>query len=99
MNINKSQQNWQDGIGHKLREHRKALHLSLNDLSRLSGVAVPALSHIENGNRDVKLSTLVRLSDALRIDLSNLFSANTGDPSVTPQPQSKPTGGYDLGDD
>ncbi len=99
MNINNTQQQWQDNIGHKLRKHRKSLHLSLSDLSRLSGVAVPALSHIENGNRDVKLSTLVRLSDALRIDLSNLFSTNTGDPSVTQQPQTKPTGGYDLGDE
>ncbi len=99
MNTNKSQQNWQDGIGHKLREHRKALHLSLNDLSRLSGVAVPALSHIENGNRDVKLSTLVRLSEALRIDLSALFSANIEAPSTTPQPPTNTTSGYDLGDD
>lgn len=99
MNINNTQQEWQDNIGHKLRKHRKSHHLSLSDLSRLSGVAVPALSHIENGNRDVKLSTLVRLSDALRIELSDLFSANTGDPSVTPQPPTESTGGYDLGDD
>ena len=97
MNTSHTQQEWQNSIGHKLRKHRKSHHLSLSDLSRLSGVAVPALSHIENGNRDVKLSTLVRLSDALRIDLTTLFSANIE--ATTPQPQTKPTGGYDLGDD
>jgi transcriptional regulator with XRE-family HTH domain len=94
-----TQQEWQNNIGQKLRKHRKALHLSLTDLSRLSGVAVPALSHIENGNRDVKLSTLVRLSEALRIDLSVLFSTNIKTPSIVPKPQIKPIGGYDLGDD
>lgn len=99
MNTSNTQQEWQDNIGHKLRERRKALHLSLSDLSRLSGVAVPALSHIENGNRDVKLSTLIRLSDALRFDLSELFSANTEEPSVTQQRPTESTGGYDLGDD
>jgi transcriptional regulator with XRE-family HTH domain len=97
MNTSHTQQEWQNSIGHKLRKHRKALHLSLTDLSRLSGVAVPALSHIENGNRDVKLSTLVRLSDALRIDLSALFSTNIE--ATTPQPPTNITGGYDLGGD
>ncbi len=89
------QQKWQNNIGHKLRTYRKAQHLSLTDLSRLSGVAVPALSHIENGNRDVKLSTLVRLSEALRIKLPDLFNAISEDP----QPAHNHIAGYDLGDD
>ncbi len=99
MNTSHTQQEWQNNIGQKLRKHRKALHLSLTDLSRLSGVAVPALSHIENGNRDVKLSTLVRLSDALRIDPSKLFSTDNENLTTIPKSQTKPTGGYDLGDD
>jgi len=93
--VAESIQQWQNNIGHLLREQRKAQHLSLSDLSRLSGVAVPALSHIENGNRDVKLSTLVRLSEALRIKLPDLFSTTSEDP----QPVRHHIGGYDLGDD
>lgn len=94
MNTSNTQQEWQGNIGHKLRKHRKTLLLSLNDLSRLSGVAVPALSHIENGNRDVKLSTLVRLTEALRINLSDLFSTSSEASPITPQHS-----GYDLGED
>ena len=88
---------WAQKIGDRLRERRKHLGLSLEDLSRLSGSTVPTLSNIERGKRDVKLSTLVSLTAALRIDLSALFVKNrtTG---TQPEPNSG-TIGYDLEDD
>ena len=64
-----TQDDLQRAIGRKVRQHRKAVGLNLNDLSRLSGIAVPALSLIETGRRDVKLSTLVRLANSLRISI------------------------------
>lgn len=88
---------WAAKIGDRLRERRKSLGLSLEDLSRLSGSTVPTLSNIERGKRDVKLSTLVSLAGALRVDLSELFVAN----EVKDQGAEPPSGpiGYDLDDD
>ena len=88
---------WTQRIGRRLRATRKGQGLSLEDLSRLSGSTVPTLSHIERGTRDVKLSTLVSLASALRVDLANLFAAET-DTSKPQQPDAK-TVGYDLDDD
>ena len=88
---------WAKKIGGNLRERRKFLGLSLEDLSRLSGSTVPTLSNIERGKRDVKLSSLVSLSAALRIDLSTLFVKNeTTDAEHELQSRSV---GYDLDDD
>ena len=89
---------WAEKIGVNIRSRRKHLGLSLEDLSRLSGSTVPTLSNIERGTRDVKLSTLVSLSLALRIELPSLFQAAALSPakraSLDPG-----QGGYDLEDD
>lgn len=88
---------WAKQIGAALRTRRKGLGLSLEDLSRLSGSTVPTLSHIERGTRDVKLSTLVSLAAALRIDLSSLFINGE---ATEAKKQSLPGHvGYDLDDD
>lgn len=88
---------WAEKIGGRLRERRKSLGLSLGDLSRLSGSTVPTLSNIERGKRDVKLSTLVSLTSALRLDLPSLFGGGTNT-GVNPS-SNKGTGGYRLDDD
>lgn len=85
---------WAAKIGGKLRARRQHLGLSLEDLSRLSGSTVPTLSHIERGTRDVKLSTLVSLATALRVDLPELFD-DRKDQAIEPGPELGPTG-YDL---
>lgn len=72
---------WAVRIGRRIRARRKSAGLNLEQLSLLSGAAVPTLSIIERGKRDVKLSTLVSLADALRIELPDLFTVNgTEDP-------------------
>lgn len=72
---------WSVRIGRRIRAQRKSAGLSLEQLSLLSGAAVPTLSIVERGKRDVKLSTLVSLADALRIDLADLFTVDgTEDP-------------------
>lgn len=89
-----TQDNLQRAIGGKVRQHRKALGLNLNDLSRLSGIAVPALSLIETGHRDVKLSTLVRLANSLRISIADLMLTDRDTKTLTDGDQQPP--GYDL---
>lgn len=86
-------QEWAERIGKRLRNLRKTRGLTLGDLSRLSGATVPTLSHLERGTRDVKLSTLVGLANALRVDLPSLLTVE----GQSAEPSSKPdVDGYDL---
>lgn len=62
-------------LGQALRTLRQSKGLNLEDLSRLSGVGIATLSHLENGNRDPKLSTISRILKALRSDLRHLLFA------------------------
>lgn len=89
--------NWSIVIGNRIRKRRKDLGLSLEELSMLSGSTVPTLSIIERGKRDVKLSTLIALAAALRIELPILFAGEDGSKkNAVPSSTSE---GYDLGDD
>lgn len=81
--------------GKRIRETRGAQSLSLEQLARLTGISAPALSLIETGKRDPRLTTLKRIADALRqpltafiADASNLTELNASEPSK----------GYDLGE-
>ena len=88
-------QSIQGDLGHRLRSLWRAQALTLADLSHLSGMAVPALSLIENGKRDVKLSSLVSLSKALRVSVADLFKSPEG-VAVDTIPTAH---AYDLGGD
>lgn len=79
-------------LGSSLRRLRLDRGLNLEELSRLSGVGISTLSHVENGNRDPKLSTISRLLKALRADLNDLLGS-------APVPLERDFGGvvgYDL---
>jgi len=56
--------------GKRIRETRGAQGLSLEQLARLTGISAPALSLIETGKRDPRLTTLKRIADALRQPLA-----------------------------
>lgn len=81
--------------GYRIREDRAAQGLSLEQLARLTGISAPALSLIETGKRDPRLTTLKRIADALRVPLATLIAdgSDAAEPSAPP-----PSGGYDLGD-
>ena len=81
--------------GHRIRETRAAQGLSLEQLARLTGISAPALSIIETGKRDPRLTTLARIADALRVPLATLIAnrPGTAEPSASPS-----SGGYDLGE-
>ena len=60
-------------IGGRLRAHRKSQGLRLADLSLVSGLTEASISNIERGKRDVKLSRLLALANALRVAPAHLF--------------------------
>lgn len=58
----------------KLWYYRNKRHMTLQELSRLSGLSVSALNKIENGNtQDILLSNAIVLSRILDVDLCELF--------------------------
>jgi len=101
-------------VGGRLRAARKRERLSLEDLSRLSGIGIATLSHVENGSRDIRLSTLARILDALDMDIADLSASPSrtapgGRDDRSAEARAKPAapgddirsndrGGYDLGD-
>lgn len=58
-----------DTIGRIVRAHREAAGLSRQALSELAGVGTTALYDVEHGKETVQLRTLLRLLEALNIDL------------------------------
>ncbi len=63
-------------VGSQLRKRRERLRLTLADVSRRSGVTVAQLSRIENGLVDPRLSTVVRILDALGASLEDIAVAS-----------------------
>lgn len=81
--------------GRRIREARAGQGLSLEQLARLTGISAPALSLIETGKRDPRLTTLKRIADALRAPLATLVG---GDASIAQRGSTSSPEGYDLGD-
>ena len=61
-------------VGQRIRARRGTEGLTLDQLARLSGISGPALSLIETGKRDVRLTTLARIAAALRLPLEVLLA-------------------------
>lgn len=82
-------------IGKRIRDNRLSAGLNLHELARLSGISAPALSLIENGKRDLRLSSLFRIAAALRVEATN-FLQDQAVNLVTPGALGG--SGYNLGD-
>lgn len=65
-------------VGQRIRAWRVAEGLTLDQLARLSGISGPALSLIETGKRDARLTTLARIAAALRLPLEIPLAEGTG---------------------
>jgi transcriptional regulator with XRE-family HTH domain len=61
-------------IGKKIREIRKNQKYSLKDLSRLSQCSVNYLSQLERGLNSPTIETLIRITEALGVQLVDFFS-------------------------
>ncbi|WP_296615833.1 helix-turn-helix domain-containing protein [Sphingomonas sp.] len=70
-------------IGLIVRQLRRRQELTLETLSRISGVSKSILSQIERGDANPTLATVWALARALKIDLTELIG---GEPRQTPQP-------------
>lgn len=81
--------------GRRIRAAREGRGLNLHELARLSGISASALSLIETGQRDLRLTTLYRIADALRVGADDLLEDQEEE---VPQPAVDRRGGYDLGD-
>lgn len=82
-------------VGRRIRAIRAQQSLNLDQLARLTGISAPALSLIETGKRDARLTTLAKIAAALRVALSTLLEDRSPDHDARTKgaPQ-----GYDLGD-
>ena len=60
-------------VGGRVRTRRKSLGLRIVDLSLISGLTTASISNIERGTRDVRLSKLLDLATALRMEPWRLF--------------------------
>lgn len=60
-------------LGKNLRETRKQLGLTQEEVSQRSGVQAGEISRIEGGKRDPKVSTLERLAKALDVPAGQLL--------------------------
>jgi HTH-type transcriptional regulator / antitoxin HipB len=56
-------------LGRIVRYHRKTAKLTQDNLARLAGVGTTVVREIEKGKRTVRLTTLLRVTDALSIRL------------------------------
>jgi len=60
-------------IGNKIKEVRKAKHITLVDLSKKSGVQVATLSRIENLKMTGTLESHMKIAKALGVDIASLY--------------------------
>jgi transcriptional regulator with XRE-family HTH domain len=61
-------------FGANVRQHRLAAGLSQEGLSHRSGLAMSEISRLENGLRDPRLSTIVRLAAGLALPSAALLA-------------------------
>ena len=65
----------EQSMGQKIRERRKSMKMSQEDLAKKSNISRARLSAIENGkNRDILVSTLTTIASALDTTVENFLA-------------------------
>ena len=72
-------------IGQRIREARETLGISQTELDGKTGIGLAHVSKIEAGRVDMRLSTFVRIIEALQVSADSILRADV--PSVTSQYQ------------
>ncbi|WP_432041394.1 helix-turn-helix domain-containing protein [Streptomyces cadmiisoli] len=67
-------------VGERIRAVREHHNLSQLDVCGRSGVDVATYSRIENGHSSPLLDTLIRIADAIGVDLAEIVRAPDGRP-------------------
>lgn len=66
-----------DLIGRRIKEKRKAVNRTQENLAEYLNVSVGYVSTLERGKTKISLSTLARISDFLKCDISELVSKSS----------------------
>lgn len=86
-----------ENLGQLIKEKRKAVDLTLNELSACSGVSPSYLGRIENGERFPSAAVLQRIAGPLGFDEDDLFTrAGYLSPHPTPYGKNRPLSGNKL---
>ena len=64
-------------IGSQIRDWRLRRHLSQAGLARAAGIDQASISNYEAGKRDLRVSTLIRIADALNVRVEDLLNRET----------------------
>lgn len=80
MNRTKKQNLGQMGLGERITVLRRHKNLSQADLALMSGIAPAHISIIESGQREPRLSTLQKISQALGVDVQSLVNGEIPEP-------------------
>ena len=64
-----------ENLSRNIKTFRAMQHLSQAELAEKADISIPFLSQIECGNKFPSPAILARLSDALQVPVSDLFSA------------------------
>jgi transcriptional regulator with XRE-family HTH domain len=78
-----------EDLGQSLRDIRKQRGMTLTDASEKTGLPVSTLSKIENNKMSLSYDKLLRICNALDVDISELFSGSSG---VKKRPMPVPSG-------
>lgn len=66
---------WRDTqqvVGYRVRAHRSSRGWSQKELAAAAGLHPAYVGHVERGERNVTLGTLMRLAEAFQVPLSDL---------------------------
>ena len=63
-------------IGERIKQWRKARNITRKELSFLSTTHYTHLMNIENGKANPQMKTLLRILDALEVELEEVFDEN-----------------------
>lgn len=70
-------------IAHKLREIRKSKNMTINELSKRTGLTASFISQLERGLTSASVATLQKIAVELEISLSVLFDSVTKENKIT----------------
>lgn len=63
----------QEALGLNVRKQRLELDLTQEGLGQRCGMTLGAISRVERGKRDLRLSTIVRLAEGLEVEALELM--------------------------
>src|ERR1700677_4492599 len=89
--------NLQRSLGSRIRELRSEHGWTQEQFAEFCGVHRTYMGHVERGEKNVSLSTVLRVANALGVRIAELFGRGTALPTQTPAPTRQSAGGRPAG--